>query len=330
MLVTGATGGLGRNAVEYLLARGHEVRATGRNAAVGAELVKAGADFMRVDLAAVRSELYPLVTGVDAVWHCAALSSPWGPYNDFYAANVYATQMLALAASNVGVSRFVHVSTPSLYFDYKHHRDIPETYRPRHYVNDYARTKAEAEACVKETSQGSQKMKSVILRPRGIFGRHDQALVPRIERVLVERGGRVPLPNGGKAFVDLTYAENVVHAMWLATMADGVESGTAFNITNGDPMTVADVLTRLFRTELGRPFEIKNVPYFALDTAARALEAIASKNGKEPLLTRYSAGALAYDMTLDISRARRQLGYEPVVSMEEGIARTANWMASRG
>jgi nucleoside-diphosphate-sugar epimerase len=222
----------------------------------------------------------------------------------------------------------VHVSTPSLYFDYSHRRDIPETFVPRKYVNAYAETKALAEQKIQQVTRDFPAMHTTVIRPRGIFGKYDQALVPRIERVLNERG-RVPLPNGGRALVDLTHVDNVVHAMWLATIREGVPSGAVFNITNGEPTTVADVLERLFCSELKRDCAIAAVPYWVLDTAARALEVIASRNGKEPLLTRYSAGALAFDMTLDITRANAILGYTPVVSMAEGIARTANWMRTR-
>jgi nucleoside-diphosphate-sugar epimerase len=327
-LVTGATGGLGRNAVDYLLRAGHEVRATGRNTTNGKELAKQGAEFVPFDL--VEGEPAQLVSGVDAVWHCAALSSPWGPYAEFHKANVLATNALVRAAGRAGVARFVHVSTPSLYFDYQHHHLVSETYRPRRLVNHYAATKAEAERCIRMATDLFPDMKTAILRPRGIFGKYDQALIPRIERVLRERDGRLPLPNGGKALVDLTYAENVVHAMSCATVVEDYQSGTAFNITNDEPTTVADVLNELFARRLGRKFSVKRVPYFVMAAAARALEAIASRTGKEPLLTRYSAGALAFDMTLDISRARVLLNYRPLVSMADGVARTADWMRSNG
>ena len=329
ILVTGATGGLGRNAVEFLQSKGIAVRATGRNRAIGETLRAQGIEFIECDLSGNPQVVTKLVDGVDVVWHCAALSSPWGAYEAFLNANVVATERLAHAAGAQGVQRFVHVSTPSLYFDYSHRLNIPETFVPKRYVNAYAQTKALAEQKIQQATRAFPAMRTALIRPRGIFGKYDQALVPRIERVLNERHGRVPLPNGGKALVDLTHVDNVVHAMWLATTREGVPSGHAFNITNGEPTTVAAVLERLFCFELKRECTIAAVPYWVLDTAARALEVVASRNGNEPLLTRYSAGALAFDMTLDIGRAKAELGYSPVVSMTDGIARTAAWMRSR-
>jgi nucleoside-diphosphate-sugar epimerase len=330
VLVTGATGGLGRNALEFLRAKGIEVRATGRNPNIGAELAAEGFEFVPCELSSTPPAVQPLLDGIDAVWHCAALSSPWGRKEDFERANVVATRNLGIAAGRAGVRRFIHISTPSLYFDYRHHHDLTEVYVPHAYVNQYAKTKAKAEMVVHRIASDFHEMKAVILRPRGIFGRHDQALIPRIERVIQERKGRVPLPRAGKALVDLTYAENVVHAMWLATLSDTVASGSVFNITNAEPTTVAAILDQLFRNELGQEFSIASVPYRVLDGFARVLEAASALTGREPLLTRYSAGTLNFDMTLDISKARGELGYEPLVSVAEGVARTAEWMRKRG
>ena len=125
-LVTGATGGLGRNAVDTLLARGARVRATGRDGAQRDAFLARGADYVPADLARLTpAALDALFEGVDTVWHCAALSSPWGAYDDFYAANVRATAALAEGAVKRGVRRFVQISTPSIYFDYQHHANLP-------------------------------------------------------------------------------------------------------------------------------------------------------------------------------------------------------------
>jgi nucleoside-diphosphate-sugar epimerase len=331
VLVTGATGGLGRNAVEYLLKRGVAVRATGRNNKVGAELQKAGAVYQRADLSvSLPEDLEHLMWDVDAVWHCAALSSPWGRREDFLAANVLATESLLKAAQRAGVPRFVHISTPALYFNYENRLGINENFRPQRYVNDYALTKAMAEDRVTQSARENPLMKHVILRPRAIFGPYDQVLLPRVAKLLEQHGGRLPLPREGRTVLDLTYVENVVHAMWLASTVEKVSSGSAFNVTNGQPQEIWEPLNELFHGELKRPFGIRNVPYPLLDGAARVLETIASFTGKEPSLTRYSIGALAFDMTLDLTNINQTLGYTPVVSMREGIRRTAAWMKKHG
>ncbi len=331
VLVTGATGGLGRNAVDFLLEQGVDVRATGRNAQVGSALRQRGAQFMGLDLVTADGPaLRALLDGVHAVWHCAALSSPWGARERFQDCNVRATSRLVQAAGECGVSRFIHVSTPAIYFDYSHRHGVNESFRARRPVNHYARTKALAEDAVQEAGLRFPSMRVAILRPRAIFGPHDQVLVPRLQEMLRQHGGRLPLPRGGRAVIDMTYVGNVVQAMWLATRRAELSSGLAFNITNGEPAPIAEVLHRLFTRELGWRMQILDIPPLALAAAATVMECQALFTRREPRLTRYSVGVLSYDMTLDLARARALLGYEPAVSLEQGIARTADWLKSHG
>lgn len=331
ILVTGATGGLGRNAVRMLLGQGVQVRATGRNGSVGEQLAASGAHFMALDLArSSPHDLRQLMHGVDAVWHCAALSAPWGRTADFIDANVTVTRRLLQSAAEHGVKRFVHVSTPAIYFDYRDRYDVPETFRPAAYVNAYAQTKAQAEDLVQQAVEQHPDMRCVILRPRAIFGPHDQVLIPRLARVLRERHGKLPLPKGGAVRIDITYVDNVVHALWLATVNPKLASGSVFNITNHEPALLGELLQSLFRDALQQPFEIVSLPYPLLAGAARCLQFAARFTGKEPSLTPYSVGAISYDMTLDNTRARQVLGYRPVVSLAEGVRRTAEWMKKTG
>ena len=331
VLVTGATGGLGRNAVDYLLERGIAVRATGRNSVIGAQLGAQGAQFVSLDLAtATPAQLVRLLDDVDTVWHCAALSAPWGATADFIAANITATQHLLDAAGASAVTRFVHISTPALYFDFRARYGVPESFRPAMFANAYASTKAEAEACVQRAALHYPQLRCVILRPRAIFGRYDQVLIPRLSRLLAQRHGRLPLPNGGQVQLDVTYAENVVHAMALASTVAGLTSGAVFNITNQQPVVLRELLRELFAGALRRPFEIVAVPYQLLAKVAHGLELTARMTGKEPVMTRYSVGVLGFDMTLDQSRARQILGYLPPVALPEAIVRTAQWIEQHG
>ncbi|WP_059412908.1 NAD-dependent epimerase/dehydratase family protein [Cupriavidus basilensis] len=330
ILVTGATSGLGRNAVDALLRDGIAVRATGRNLAAGEALERNGAEFVPADLATLdEAKADALLHGVDAVWHCAALSAPWGRHADFVAANVSATRHMAQAAAVRGVRRFVHVSTPSIYFDYRHHRGIEETYRAARLANHYAATKAAAEDRILTLSSQWRGTTFVILRPRGLFGPHDRVIVPRILQLLRSRHGVLPLPRGGKAFIDMTYVGNVVHAMKTATHAP-VASGEAFNITNFEPCTLASMLQRLLGDGLGLRYRIRALPYPLLDAAARAAELGARLRRREPLLTRYGIGALHFDMTLSNARARQRLGYHPRHGIDEGIRLTADWIRGHG
>ena len=330
ILVTGATGGLGRNAVEFLLKNDLRVSATGRNQNIGAELTRLGAQFISLDLSSANTQaLARLVNNVDAVWHCAALSSPWGDKTAFEASNINATTNLLAAAGKANVQKFVHISTPAIYFDFKHHYNVSEDFVAAKPANEYARTKLLAEDKVKLAAAQFPNMHCVMLRPRAIFGPHDQVLIPRLQAVMQRKNGRLPLPRGGKTLIDMTYVENVVHAMWLATNAANIPTASIFNISNGQPTQIFDVLQSLFVNALNQKMQIVNVPYPLVAGFAASAELLAKISKKEPSLTRYSAGVMAFDMTLNIEHAKKLLGYTPIVSMDEGILRTANWLKNK-
>ena len=327
ILVTGATSGLGRNAVQWLLDTGHQVRASGRQQAAGAALRRCGAQFVPLDLASASdSECEALVEGVDAIWHCAARSAPWGPLAGFQADNVTATAKLAEAAGRQGVLRFVHVSTPAVYFDFSHRLDIVEEAVAKRFVNAYAASKFAAEKRIGAAVERHPGTRYVILRPRALFGPHDRTLLPRLLARIDQDGGVLRLPRGGQARLDLTYVLNVVHAMHLATVNPRPRSGAAYNITNHAPCRLVDQLDSLLRQEMGLEVRFKTVPYRLLHGVAGAMELGARLSGREPALTRYSVGAVNFDMTLDNRRAITELDYRPPYSLDQGIAHTAAWL----
>lgn len=326
VLVTGATSGLGQNAAEWLLGTGHRVRATGRDLAAGQALVALGAKFVPLDLAlATPEQCAALLDDIDTVWHCAAKSSPWGDYADFYAANVAATDKLASAAGQHGIRRFVHISTPSIYFDFADHFEVTEGYRARRFVNHYAATKYEAEQRIAELVSRHPDTCYVILRPRALFGPHDRVILPRLLLQMQRDRGVMRLPGGGRAVLDLTFVLNVVHAMHLASTRE-LPSGAIYNIGNHEPGRLADILERLFKREMGQAYRLQTVPWPLLHAVAGGMEFAARFTGREPLLTRYSVGAVNFSLTLSNTHAIAELGYTPRYTMDDGIRLTAAWL----
>ncbi|HEY5712764.1 MAG TPA: NAD-dependent epimerase/dehydratase family protein, partial [Allosphingosinicella sp.] len=227
-LVTGATGGLGRTLVPALVAAGYDVTATGRDPAAGAELEAAGARFVAADLCDPEADLVP--EGTDVVFHLAALSSPWGRARDFAAINVDATRRLLDRARAPGCDCFVYASTPSIYAEPRDRLDINEASPPaRRFVNDYAATKYQAEQAVLAAS--SDEFRTIAIRPRAIVGPHDKVLLPRLIRA--SRRGRMPLPNGGRALIELTDVRDAAAAFLAADAARERSAGQAFNISGG-------------------------------------------------------------------------------------------------
>jgi nucleoside-diphosphate-sugar epimerase len=253
--------------------------------------------------------------------HCAALASPWGRRQSFERSNVDAVDEVLSACREQGVARLVHISSPSIYFDFADRLQVREDSPLPIPVNEYARTKRVAEERILLAALPH----SIILRPRAIFGPWDNALLPRLLRLV--RLGRVPLLRGGRALIDMTYVDNVVDAIEasLDLPANPVGAEPVFNISNGEPIEVGDLFARI-SAAFGLPLETAPRPYFAADLAARLLEAAARlAPGWEPPFTRYSLGAIAFSQTLDLSRAASLLGYRPRVSLDEGIHRTSLW-----
>ena len=331
ILITGATHGLGKNAVNYLIDKNITVRATGRDLTEGNNIAKKGIKFIPQDLTNLtESSAQLLLKDIDVVWHCAALSSPWGAYDDFYRINVNATTVLANAAKNSGVKAFVHISTPSIYFDYRHHLLIKEDYIPKKYANHYAKTKKIAEEKLHEINQNCNDFHLLFLRPRAIFGPYDRVLFPRILDLFKQKRGILPLPRNGQALLDMTYVKNVVHAMSLATQQllndPTLVSGEAYNISNDSPIILEKMLKYVLENGLEKTFSITSPPYYLLNVIGKASEYLSVITKKEPRFTAYSIGVLNFDMTLDITKAQHHLNYQPIYSLQTGIEETLVWL----
>jgi nucleoside-diphosphate-sugar epimerase len=310
-LVTGATGGLGRALVPLLLGQGYAVTATGRAAEAGAALTAAGARFVPADL--VTDDLAPLLEGADTIFHLAARSSPWGRRRDFEAINIDATTRLLAAARAAGCARFVHASTPSIYAEPRARMGLTEASPPaRRFANHYAVTKYEGERRVLAADCAA--MRTIVLRPRAIVGPDDSVLLPRLLRLA--RAGRVPLPGGGKALVELTDVRDVAAAFAAAAEA---AQGQAVNISGGAPRPVRHIVETICAT-LGLSPSLPSVPTGLALLAGRAAEALGALTGKEPPVTHYSVMALAFSQTFDLTAARAVLGWEPRHSPEAAIA----------
>lgn len=322
VLVTGATGFLGSYVARRLAELGWRVTGTGRNPAAGRSLTEAGVIFMPGDLRDAAA-MHAACKGQRYVLHCGALSAPWGAYSEFYGCNVDGTRHVIEGCRRHGVERLVHISTPSVYFDYQTRLNIRETDPlPRRPVNHYAATKLVSEGLTLQAH--GENLQTVVLRPRAIFGPGDQTLFPRLLHVNNGRG--IPLLNGGAALIDLTYVGNVAEAMLLCCRAQAAAMGQVYNLSGGQPLPFRELLSALFE-RLDIPLRTREVPWRAAYAAAGLLELghrLLPILG-EPPLTRFTVGSVAVSQTLDISRARQWLGYEPQVSALEGLDRFAAW-----
>jgi nucleoside-diphosphate-sugar epimerase len=324
ILVTGASGFIGSHVAESLARDGHQVVATGRNLTGLEPLAALGCDAVRADLTSDR--LSVVVEGCEAVVHCAAMATPWGDRAAFWQHNVLATERLLISAREAGsVSRFVHVSSPSIYFAWRDQLDRGENFDPpKRWATPYAETKWISECRVRE----ARDLGPIILRPRAVFGPRDQSILPRL--VAIAQRGQFPLPAAGRAWTDVTEVTNVVIAVKAALMCARSNEGRAYNITNGSSLQVRDLLTRLFAALQIRTRFI-SIPRILATSAASVIEAYYRRlpGTPEPRVTRYGIGLLGYSQTLSIAAAREDFGYHPQVSIDTGLARYAQWWAAQ-
>ncbi len=292
--MTGATGFVGGSVARRLQQRGFQVLATGRDRAKGEAL---GLPFRAADLDDL-SQALSVCEGRDAVIHCAALSSPWGTPEAFHRHNVVVTRNLLRAQ----VPRFVHMSSAGVYFQQDSRLDVSESSPlPCGGQHPYLLSKRRAEEEVQATKGW------VILRPRAVYGPGDQAIFPRIVRLL--RYGLLPIIGDGQNLASLTYVENLALACEAAL---GAPSEGLFNITDGDPVELWPLLSRVSESMGLPPFRWRLSEPKAR-VVARALESVYQRfwPQREPPLTPYTLSLLTCSQTLSIEKARRVLGYQP-------------------
>ncbi len=323
VLVTGASGFLGRRLVERLLELGCSV--TGLCRSPQPELEKRGVKMLSVDLADA-SAARSACAGMDTVFHTAAKVGIWGKYPEFHDANVVGTQSIINGCRDFEVSKLVYTSTPSVVFN---DADLSGADESLPYGTDipcpYPATKAIAEqAVLAANGQPPGNLKTVALRPHLIWGPGDPNLVPRV----LDRGrrGKLRIVGEGANRVDLTYIDNVVDAHLLAEAALDNESnnpgGNAYFISNDEPVELWPWINNLLRAHGVDPVE-KRVSLSKARAAGAVMETVWQlfQLRGEPPMTRFVASELAKDHWFDQTAAKRDLNYRPRVSMEEGMAR---------
>ena len=326
-LVTGGGGFLGGAIVRRLVAEGHQVRALQRG--TYPELEQLGVETVRGDIGDAKVVDHS-VEGCDTVFHVAAKVQMWGPYADFHAVNVVGTDNVIAAMARHEVPRLIYTSTPSVVHRGESIEGADESLGyPDEFESPYPKSKARAEASV--LSANSPSLATVAIRPHLIWGPGDTNLVPQI--VARAQAGKLRFVGDGLNLVDTVYVDNAVDAHLLAAHALGPKAacaGRAYFISNGDPRPIRDIVNGIIGAA-GLPPEQRTVPLSVAIAGGRAME-IAHRFLRlrgEPAMTPFIARNLATAHWYDISAARRDLGYEPRISIDEGLNRLTEWFRSQ-
>ena len=312
--VTGGSGFIGGRLVRRLRADGWEVNGLARSDASASKVADVGGEPVRGDLDDVAA-MTAGARGCDVFFHAAAALGEWGRREDFERGNVQGTRNALAAAREAGVRRFVHVGTEAALLAGDPLVDVDETapLRPDSKAH-YPATKAQAEQAVRDANGDG--LETVVVRPRLVWGVGDTTILPGLAAAV--RAGRFRWIGGGRHRTATTHVDNVVEGLVLGA-AKG-RSGSVYFVTDGDPVVFREFVSELLGTQ-GIDVPDKDAPAGVVRVLAPVLEGVwsALRRPAPPPVTRLTYWLSAQECTIDISRAREELGYAPVKTREQGM-----------
>jgi nucleoside-diphosphate-sugar epimerase len=321
VLVTGATGFTGGHLARTLVAAQNSVRALIRPGSDGRRLAAAGVEIVEGQLTN-ETDVRNAAAGCERIFHiAAAFRSAKHPDQYYWDVNVGGTANVLAAARAHGCECVVHCSTGGVHG----HIDEPpaaETYR---FCPDdiYQRTKVEAELAV--TAAAKSGLPATIVRPGAIYGEGDLRFLPLFRAI---QRGRFVMIGSGETRLHMVHVDDLVRGMLLAASKPEA-GGEAFLLAGPEAPTLNEIAASVAEA-VGVQRPRLHVPVWPVYAAAWLCEQVYTRLGLEPPLHRRRVGFFTHHREFDIGKARRVLGYEPRVTVAEGIRRTASWYALAG
>jgi nucleoside-diphosphate-sugar epimerase len=314
VFVTGGSGFIGQRLIERLVNEGNVVFALARSEQSEELLSELGAQPVPGRLGDADS-LKAGASECELAFHAAARVGEWGSRWEFEFTNVRGTANVIEACRAAGVRRLVHVSTEAVLLAGEPLVNVDETAPLRPDSKSlYCSTKAKAERLVRDANGDG--LETVCVRPRFVWGAGDNTVLPSLVEVV--RGGKFAWIGGGEQLTATTHVDNTVEGLMLA--AQRGEPGSVYFVTDGEPVVFREFVSRLLGTQ-GIEAPDRSVPLTAATRGARMGEALwrfLPLRGSPPL-TRMAVWVSSLETTINIDRARAELGYEPIRSREEGI-----------
>ncbi|MGZ3578273.1 MAG: NAD-dependent epimerase/dehydratase family protein [Syntrophales bacterium] len=322
-LVTGASGFIGGRLAERLSTEeGVHVRALVRSPGKAARLRRSPLEIVEGDLLDPQS-LSKVAKGCDLVFHCAALVRETGIKREFYQINVEGTENILKAAAEAGVKKFIHMSSVAVYgLNPPDGADENTAYQPC--GNLYCDTKIAAEEIVWAYHR-ERKLPVVVIRPTNVYGPRSNPWTLRPVKLI--NSGQMMLINGGTGLCNYVYIDNLIDATLLAAKRDEAV-GQAYIITDGVALPWKEFFG-CYAQMAGRP-QIRSVPELLGKLVALGMEITSKFTGKPPKITRQAVGFLTKKACFSIEKARRELGYQPRLSLREGMQITEQWLREEG
>lgn len=328
VLVTGGGGFLGRYIIESLIKQNcHSISSLGRSPQP--ELADLGVKVFCGNIA-VKDQVRKAAKGHDLIFHTAAKAGVWGTFQDFYNTNVKGTENIIAACREYHIPLLINTSSPSVIFAEENIEDCDESIPyPEKYLNFYPQTKAEAEK--KVSSATGNELRTVSLRPHLIWGPRDPHILPRLFAKAKAR--RLMQVGDGKNKVDITYVENAAEAHIKAAEALDEKpeiSGKNYFISDGKPLMLWPWINELL-SKLAIPEITKQISYKKARTIGAVMETVYKLLylSGEPPMTRFVAAQLAHSHFFNISAAKNDFGYTPVISDEKAMEKTVEFFANQ-
>jgi len=323
VLVTGGTGFTGKALVRRLIEMGHQVVALDYKEGLKTQEIREwGAEVILgsvTDMDVVRRA----VEGAEVVHHVAAAFREMDvPERHYYEVNVEGTRNVLQAAHDAGVRKVVYCSTCGVHGNVDHPpagEDAP--IRPADY---YQRTKWEAEPVAREFFERG--LRTTILRPAAIYGPGD----PERFFLIFKRvaGGTFPMFGNGRTLYHPLYIDNLIDAFILA-MENGKGDGEAYLIADEHYIEIEDLVRRVAKS-LGTDVRIPHYPVWPVVAAGHIVEKACKPFGINPPIFPRRVDWYRQNRAFRIDKARRDLGYQPRVGIDEGLRRTAEWYRREG
>lgn len=319
-LVSGATGFLGGRLAELLVERGYRVRTLARPTSELSRLATLGVEIVFGDVTD-RASLERAAAGQRVVFHSAGKVTDWGPAAEFMAVNHGGTANVVAACQATGVRRLVHVSSLTVLGLPRDGRQVDEQSPYAATPPDpYTRSKIAAEQLVR-AAHGQAGLATTVVRPGVIWGRGELTIVPRLVELLRQR--RLPYIGGGHNVIGMSHVDNLALGCALAAETD-IAAGQVYHVTDGAEISLRQALDAL-ADGYGLERPRSSLPFWAVHGAAALVEWLARLQGRAqpPAITRYGVRMVSSHCRYDIGKARRELGYAPIVSLADGVAALA-------
>jgi len=323
ILVTGGTGFSGKALCKRLLDQNHDVVALDYKEGLKTEELRSWGADVRTGSVTDQAIVKDAMKGVQLVFHLAAAFREMNvPESHYHEVNVEGTRIVLDTAWQTGVKKFVYCSTCGVHGNVDHPpADESAPIQPADY---YQRTKYEAEPIVQEYHRKG--MQTVTIRPAAIYGEGDPERFLMIFRQVNK--GWFPIFGNGRTLYHPLYIDNLVDSFMLC-LKDGVGDGGTYLIADAKYLSIAE-LAKEVATAMGKTVKLVYLPVWPVVVTGYIVEAVCKPFGIVPPIFPRRVDWYRQNRAFDITAARRDLGYQPAVSLSEGLKRTANWYLKEG